>query len=97
MRIIPDIRPWIFRKFGEVTYFVTQLLSSHGYFRKYLHRIGKTASPYCIYEEGEIIEETEHIVFECALWQSYRSQLASTIGTITAVNIVADMIASRKN
>ena len=31
--------------FGEINYYVTQLLSRHGYFRKYLHRMGKTAYP----------------------------------------------------
>ena len=49
-RLIPDIRPWIGRKFEEVSYYVTLLLSDQGYFRKHLHIMGKTAFPYCIYE-----------------------------------------------
>ena len=52
-RLILDKRPWIGRKFGELNEYVTQLLSDHGYFGKYLHRMGKTASPYCFYEEGK--------------------------------------------
>ena len=80
-----------------MNYYVTQLLSGHGNFRKYLHRMGKTASPYCLYEEGEIIDDAEHTGFEYARWQSYHSELTSTIGTITAVNIVGVMIASRAN
>lgn len=96
-KLIPDIRPWIGRKFGEVNYYVTQMLSGHGYFRKYLHRMGKTASPYCLYEEGEVIDDAEHTVFECARWQSYRSVLTSIVGTITAANIVGVMIASSEN
>ena len=59
----------------------------HGHFMKYLHRIGKTASPYCLYEDGEVIDDAGHNVFECARWQIYRSVLTSVIGTITAVNI----------
>ena len=55
---------------GEVNYYVTQLLSDHGYFNKYLHRMGKTVSPYCLYEVGEIIDDKEHTVSECARWQS---------------------------
>ena len=54
---MPDIKPRIGRKFGE-------MLSGHEYFRKYLHRIGKTATPYCRYEEGEVIDDAEHTVFE---------------------------------
>ena len=73
------------------------MLSGHGYFRKYLHGIGKTASPYCVYEEGEVIDDVEHTVFECARWQSYRFELPSTIGMIRAANIGGVLIASREN
>ena len=53
--------------------------------------MGKTiAFPYCLYEEAEVIENAERTVFECARWQSYRSELTSTIRTITAANIVGD-------
>ena len=60
----PDIRPWIGRNFEEVNYYITQTLSGHEYFRKHLHRMGKTAWPYCLYEEGEIIDVAEHIFVE---------------------------------
>ena len=57
--------------------------------------MGKTASPYCLYEEGKIIDDAEHTVFKCASLQSYCTELKSTMGTITAANIVRVMIASR--
>ena len=59
--------------------------------------MSKTASPYCLYEEGEEMINAEHTVFEWSHWQSYRSVLMSIIGTITAGNIVGVMIASREN
>ena len=43
-----------------------------------------------------MIDDSEHTVFECARWHSYRSELTSTIGMITAANIVGLMIASRE-
>ena len=43
-KLVPDIRPSIGQKFGEINYYVTQMLSCHGYFRIYLYRMGKTAS-----------------------------------------------------
>ena len=55
--------------------------------------MGKTASLYCLYEEGEMIYDAEHT----GRWQSYRSELTTSIGTITAANIVDVMIASREN
>ena len=74
------------------------MLTGHGYFRKYLHRMGKTVSPYdCLYKEGKVIDDAEHTVFVCTCRQSYRSVLTSIIRTNTAANIVAFMIVSRKN
>ena len=97
MRLIPNTRPWIGWRFGEVNYYVTQMLSGHGYFRKHLHRIGKTASPYCHYEEGDVVDDAEHTVSEYARWQSYRNILTSIVITITGANIVGVMIARREN
>ena len=59
--------------------------------------MGKIAFPYCLYEEGEVIDDVERNVFECARWQNYRSELTSIIGTITTANIVWVIIASREN
>ena len=58
--------------------------------------MGKT-SPYCLFEGGEIIDDAEHIVFECARWQSYRPELTSTIGTNSTANIVGVMIRTSEN
>ena len=58
---------------------------------------GKIASPHCLYEEGEVIDDAEHTVFECACWQSYRSELTSRIETITAANMIGVMIAIGKS
>ena len=38
---LPNITGWMERKFGEVNYYLTQLLSGHDYFCKYLLRIRK--------------------------------------------------------
>ena len=49
-----------------MNYYVSQVLSGSGYFRKYLHRMGKIASPYYVYEEGEVINDAEYTVL-CTL------------------------------
>ena len=80
----------------ERCYYVTQLLSGYGYFRKYLHRLGKTAYPYCFSEEGELVDDgAQHTALEYTCRQSYRSALTSIIGTITAANIVRVMLVSK--
>ena len=48
------------------------MLSDYGYFKKYLQYMAKTAFPYSLYREREVIDDAEHFVFECACWQSKR-------------------------
>ena len=63
-RLIPDIEKWISRKHGEVNYYLTQFLSNHGCFRKYLHRFGHDSSPFCpTCMEKE--EDAAHILIDC--------------------------------
>ena len=51
-------------KHCELNYYVTQFLTGHGCFRKYLHRFGHDTSPICpncVDEE----EDAEHILICC--------------------------------
>lgn len=43
------VKEWFSRKQGEVDYYITQMLSGHGYFRKYLNKLGKAEEPSCIH------------------------------------------------
>ena len=54
-RLIPDRMDWSDIWRGEFLCCID--------FRIYLHRMGKTASPYCLYEEGKVIDDAEHTVF----------------------------------
>ena len=56
--------------------------------------MGKSASPYCLYKEQEIIDDREHIIFECTRCHCYRSALMPTVGTIMVANIVEIMISN---
>lgn len=46
----------------ETNYYLSQILSPHGYFRKYLHTVGKVGNPECIYADNDI-DEAEHTFF----------------------------------
>lgn len=95
-RLIRDLSAWINRDFGEVNYYATQFLSGHGYFRKYLHRIGKVESPQCIYGDSTI-DDAEHTIFNCVKWQNERNSLESLLGNVNAENIVSKMLKSEGN
>lgn len=85
-RLIPNLSLWVNRKHGEVNFHLTQFLSGHGCFRKYLHRFGHAASPLC--PECENVEETpEHVVFECPRFEAVRGEMP----ILNVENIVEEM------
>lgn len=90
-RLIPQVRLWTERKHGEVGYYVTQFLSGHGYFCQYLQRMGKTASPDCLYCPGAA-DNAEHTFFACARWHARRQQLVSEIGMFSPNTITGIML-----
>lgn len=96
-KLIPDVRKWLSRQVGEVNYYITQMLSGHGYFRKYLHKMGKGNTPFCIYEAEDTIDDAEHTFFSCARWSESRRDLESKIGIFDPMSLVEKMIASEEN
>lgn len=76
--LIPDIQTWLGRKHGEVNFYLTQFLSGHGCFRKYLHRVGYARSPLC--PVCSLAEETpEHVLFVCPRFEIERSNIPTTL------------------
>lgn len=90
-RLIKDLRPWIEREFGDVNFYVTQLLTGHGYFRRYLYSMNRVRTPDCKYC-GHDRDDAEHTFFECDRWTPLRLRLETTVGSITADNIVEVML-----
>lgn len=71
-QLIPNVATWIRRSHGEVNYYVTQFLTGHGCFRKYLHRFGHDSSPTCP-NCGEVEEDVNHVMFYCPRFRVVRS------------------------
>lgn len=78
-RLIPSIHTWINRPHGEVDYYITQALSGHGCFNKYLYerRLKQTSS--CTYCKTEA-DDAEHTLFTCQRWAEARNTFLSTVG-----------------
>ena len=90
-RLIPNLSAWVNRKHGEVNFHLTQFLSGHGCFRKYLHRCGHATSPSCP-ACAEIEETPEHVVFGCPRFNVTRSTMLAISGADTGPdNIVQRM------
>ncbi|KAH8392594.1 hypothetical protein KR215_009167 [Drosophila sulfurigaster] len=92
---IPDVKIWSNRDFGEVNYYLTQLLSGHGYFAKYLHQRGLRQQPSCVYGDADI-DDAEHTFFSCTQWQTEKELLESQIDGIWRPQNVAKLLVSNK-
>ena len=66
-QLIPLIREWTERQHGELSYHLTQLLSGHGAFGHYLHKIGKRDTPNCV-QCGDNDDTAEHVLVHCPAW-----------------------------
>lgn len=93
-RMIPNLERWVNRKQGEVNFYLTQVLSGHGCFRKYLHRFGHASSPNCPYCVGTE-ESVEHVIFACPRFQASRDIMLAGCGLDTTPdNLVEKMCRS---
>lgn len=94
-RLIPDIRKWLERPYGEMDYFLTQALSGHGCFRKYLFDRKRSTTdkcPYC----GEL-DDACHTLFSCTKWEEVRQEFQRETGKLfTDRSMMASLIESEK-
>lgn len=79
LEILSCMENWISREFGEQMYQATQLITGHGCFRGYTHRIGKTENGWCKHCEG-ILDDNIHVIFDCPQWREDWKILMETLG-----------------
>ncbi|KAH8286825.1 hypothetical protein KR054_003639, partial [Drosophila jambulina] len=92
------LEEWLGRKHGQVNFYLTRVLSGHGCFRGYLHRLGHTDSAACTWCADELDETAEHLVFACGRFVRERSQLEAHLDTEVSVdNLTTLMVASVNN
>ena len=70
--LIPDLREWVTRRHGDLTYELTQALTGHGCFGEYLFKYKKRASPECAYCGME--DTPSHTLFACRRWDEVRER-----------------------
>ena len=91
-RLINQLDTWLDRDHGEVNYYLTQLLTGHGYFRAYLYRMKKTNGAECRYC-GHDRDDAEHTFFNCTRWDEIRQRLNKDIRhVITPDNLIEIML-----
>lgn len=99
-RIVQAIQPrladWTQRKWGELSFRLTQVMSGHGCFSAYLHRIGRDESAICQHC-GAADDTAQHTLEECPAWTQLRAELSSVVGwDLSLEACVSSMLTSKE-
>lgn len=78
---------WLDRKHGSLSFHLTQILSGHGCFNTYFHRIGKVASPLSSHCNLDL-DSSEHTLFMCPAWVEQRQVLFGVVGRDLSLSII---------
>lgn len=73
-RLLPDVGRWLARPPLGLTYHLTQALSGHGCFRRYLYDRERADDSYCCYCMNPN-DTAEHTLFACPRWVDDRAVL----------------------
>ena len=76
----PLFEEWLERRHGVLTYRMTQVLTGHGSFGRYLWLMGKEETPGCCHCEDRPEDTVEHTVQDCPAWAEHRRVLTAAIG-----------------
>ena len=87
---IPDIRKWVERTWGELTYHTTQMLTGHGNFGTYQKRFKLSAGDICEYCQKSETDDVHHTILICPAYQNERGN----IETRDIPSLVAEMMES---
>lgn len=77
--IVPVLSRWYKRSHGHLTYRMTQMVSGHGCFNDFLHRINRTPSRECSFCDAPC-DNNLHTLGDCPAWDPDRQVLANVIG-----------------
>lgn len=67
MKPIPNITPWINKKYDEDNFQLMQAMTNHGCFAGYIHRFNLLDSPSCWFFDAECYNAS-HTLFEFCRW-----------------------------
>ncbi|XP_063899081.1 uncharacterized protein LOC135119160 [Helicoverpa armigera] len=95
----PILKEWLERRHGALSFRLTQVLTGHGCFGKFLCRIGREPTPEC-HHCGICSEDSSlHTLVECPAWATQRRDLAAAVdaaGSLSLPAVVSYMVGSEE-
>ncbi|KAL7723113.1 hypothetical protein ACLKA6_013858 [Drosophila palustris] len=95
-RLIPELKPWLQRRHGQMDFYLAQIMTGHGCFKAYLHRFKHERNPYCDSCGHDVIEDAEHVAFHCPSFGREREQALAPNTRLTPDNFVATLTESKE-
>lgn len=94
----PVLKAWLKRKHGSLTFRLTQVLTAHGCFGEYLHRVARREpTPACHHCGVCDVDTAQHTLEECSAWEGPRRALVAEIGVdLSLPTVVAAMVGSER-
>ncbi|XP_075983178.1 uncharacterized protein LOC142981268 [Anticarsia gemmatalis] len=78
--IRPVLVEWTSRGHGVITYCLTQVLSGHGCFGRYLWKVARREPTAECHHCGAVEDTAAHTLSECAAWTEPRARLVAVVG-----------------
>ncbi|XP_061719330.1 uncharacterized protein LOC133526654 [Cydia pomonella] len=93
----PVLRDWVERRSGVLTFRLTQVLSGHGCFGSYLHKVAqREPTPEC-HQCGADVDSAQHTLAECPVWGEEREELVAQLGQdLSLPAVVRAMLGSER-
>jgi len=89
--IMPSLEKWYNRSYGTTSFYITQIITGHGCFKEFLHKIKKADSPVCDFcSAGQ--DSAQHTLEFCNKWNKERSILMNGIGCNLDLNSIIGII-----
>lgn len=86
--IHPNLEEWVSRRWGHLTYRLTQIFTGHGCFGSFLCRIGRETTPIC-HHCAAPDDTAQHTLAECHAWDREREDLVRVLGNdLSLIRIV---------
>ncbi|KYB24771.1 Putative 115 kDa protein in type-1 retrotransposable element R1DM-like Protein [Tribolium castaneum] len=93
---IKNIELWINKKVVGVDHHVTQALTGHGAFGRYLQRIKKQDHARCQYCDWET-DDARHTIFQCVRWENVRLDAETRCGRIINEETISTLLTGEED
>lgn len=89
--LIPDVYKWWYQGPRSITFNMSQVLTGHGCFQKYLWDKDRATSPDCPHCPSPM-DTVQHTIFDCPHWTNIRAGLTGSLGRPLTPGDVQDLL-----